>query len=665
MSRRALWRLLPPVILVLAALPGAWPLLGVHGIITGAGDWPAQSYRISLVRAHGLVSWSHEWAGGLPLWSGYQPVPHLLTALAADATGASTTRAITIALALVMLALPLSMYAALRHAGLTVLPALTGALLTLALDSRRQPAANFTELWGLALTPLLCAFAYRSAGRRSALLAALAAGLSVYIHPLAAVTGLLAVLVAAAMRVSPRPVWRSAVRTGQTAAVCLAVWTGAAAFFILPAFISARPAYEVQYLTSATFERLLARLQVAGFAPGWPLWLGLAAHAAVWVAWRGPAPLQNGARYLLLLAAAVLGAVLVSLAGWGPRAFLNVQMPRLLSLLPLLAAASGALGMAALPGRWQRRLRVLPMVLVPAVMLSGGPEFATASASRPDSLGGWLQGQPPAERHVSGRIAAAPVAVAVASAAVPGRAWYTSSYSGQDWSILSGPLAAYLDGFSTAETRAAYLAAMGVTHALVTRGARPAIAHPLSREPAAWELVAELAEGDLLRVPWPASPAAIVPAATLVGLEVPDSTFTSFATAYVRDELTRRFAVLLFDPAAIPVSVRAPTPERLVIQTPAHAGGPLVLTVNWDTAWRAQTSGMPLAVRRAGPNYVAVELPASAAPAEVELYHVTPWTWPAGLAITAVTVLITAGALLTRPLRAWWWHRSAPSAALT
>src|SRR5581483_10400130 len=79
-------------VLGMVALIVALPLLRAADLNTGSGDWHAHAFRIREFGAHGLATWTHEWAGGLPLWSSYQFVPHVAGWAISVLTGAGTAR---------------------------------------------------------------------------------------------------------------------------------------------------------------------------------------------------------------------------------------------------------------------------------------------------------------------------------------------------------------------------------------------------------------------------------------------------------------------------------------------------------------------------------------------------------------------------------------------
>ena len=708
------------------AVYGAREVFRAENLGAGAGDWHAHAYRIHDLARHGLAPWTHDWAGGLPLWSAYQFVPHALTWAATLLTGAGTTRTMAVSQGILLVLIPLAMFLLLRRAGLRTLPALLGALLAAALDTRRQPTVNYSELWGLALVPPLLFAAYHTTGRRSGYACAVAAGAAIYVHPLAAVVGALGMGAAAAQARGERQeasearppesddagkhekstsgrrmsaAWRRA-RAARSLlsplASCLLPLTsslllalGAAAFFLWPAMDSARPAYEHPYFTSRQFERLLAELAVGSFLPGWQVWLGLGGAAAVAVAVRGTGERRHGARYLAVVAALVVALALGAMAGWGPGVYQNAQLPRLLSTLPLLGAAALALAAdellaragarrtegappaeaaAPAPGSWQhvyatavphaRRLSpflaagaVAVLALVAACRGAGDIDSFSPSlraggqrGEAASSFTRWLLARPE-PLPAGSRVMAGADVVANGSALAYGRAWYAGSYSGREWSIIAGPLAMFMEGFGTPETRAAYLTAMAVELAVVPPGSRPALADPRTGEPAAWEEVARLGDADVLRLPWRAPYAFTMPRGAEAELEVPDARFTTVEESYVRDELTRRWAALALGPQAGPVRARAPSGTTLDFELrELPPGRALFVGENWDTAWRAEAGGRRLPVRRAGPNFILVDL--AEAPRGVRgdvhlrLTHGIPRAWWLG----GLTVLLTLAA---------------------
>lgn len=700
-------------------------LFGAAGLDTGAGDWDAHVYRVRELGRHGLASWTHDWAGGLPLWSSYQFVPHAIIAAAVRLTGATEARAMVVGQGVLIFVLVSGLYGVLRLGRIGAGPALVGALLALVFDDRLQPVSTFSELWGLAVAPLLLGLAYASAGRRAGYAVAAVIGLSVYLHPLALLTGCLGLIAAAIARGIPGlPIGfsRRALRLVLTWLVALSlqllVSTGTAAFFWMPAVWSARPVYEHPYFSSAAFQRTLAGLATRSFASGWPLWLTAATLAASVVAWpslgvavraayrpllrrRQPAApaLADGslpvasvldrtvrprrseqrrmARFLLICGAGLAVLVVTSLAGWGPRLYLNAQAARLLSLAPLLAAGGFAVATAAIGGLFDRPpvieggWRSLPagrprwlaftpaytlgaVILLAILGIAGHDRLAAlaadAGARSPSAFTGWLieQGGDAAD---GSRIVAPGSVVAEASAVADGAAWYTGSYSGREWSILAAPLAMYLDGFGAPDAGSAYLTVMAAGLVVAPSGVRPALADPRTWQPVAWQEVVALDGVDVLRVPWRSPLAVSVPRGAERGLETPDRPFATLEESYIRDELTRRYAALVLSEAALPATVRPRSGTVLDIELrdlpPERV---LLVSENWDRAWRAEAGGVRLPVYRAGPNLIAVDLtgvPAAVgADVHVRLRHVAPDEWRLGALVVALT--LAAAVLLAR-----------------
>ena len=742
-------------LVLLAALAGSHRLLRAADLATGAGDWHAHAYRVRQLAEHGLAPWSNEWAGGLPLWSAYQFIPHIVIWLVTRLPSVEITQAMAASQGALLLTLPLGLFVLLRASGLGVSAALLGALLTAAFDTRRQATANFSELWGLTLAPLLLWLAWRTSGRRAGYGTALAAGLSIYVHPLALMAGSIGLVAAAVTRPAwPSVHWRERFALLASLLVQGLIVLGAAAFTLVPLFQSARPMYEHAYFSSGEFERLLANLTVASFLPGWPLWFALAAAGALLVARSGGSEARAATRYLLLVAATVGLLSLAAMAGLGPRAFLNAQTPRLLALLPLLAAAAEALALGArgrpAPDRpaaghplpqagegltppaieggsllWSRRWRGgatrgsapakadegdgLRPVLLPSLPIPSRDGGAAGRESAPSSdplsspplpaLGetaeGWgplaglqplvltalialatlvafVRGDggpvptgavepPPLARWLAtlpvspaGRVAAGATDTAEASFFAYGVAWYSNSYSGREWSVLAQPLQAYLEGFGSAETRSAFLTALAVELVALPSGQRPALVQPASGAAAAWIEVAKLDGVDVLRLPWTAPLAVAVPAGSEAGLAVPDRAFATVEEAYVRDELTRRWAALVLGPQATPARVRARSGTALDIDLRAPpAGRVLLVAVNWDEGWRARAGERALAVQRAGPNLLAVDLAGAPSPVAGDIYlrlsHDRPRTWWVGGALVALALLVSILALVWGP----------------
>jgi hypothetical protein len=211
----------------------------------------------------------------------------------------------------------------------------------------------------------------------------------------------------------------------------------------------------------------------------------------------------------------------------------------------------------------------------------------------------------------------------------------------------------FMEGLGTPETRAAYLTAMGVEFAAVPTGLRPPITDPRTGAPAEWEVAVRLDGVDVLRLPWTAPYAAVVPNQMAAGIVAPDLPFTNVEQSYIRDEVTRRWAALLTGADAIPATATALGPDRLTFVIPSAARGTLLVSENWDTTWTATAGHQRLPIHRAGPNLLAIDLNGATPGADgrfgITLVHGTPPAWRWGALVMLLTMPLTALAVWRGP----------------
>lgn len=628
--------------LLLVTVIAAWPFLTAADVNTGAGDWPAHRFRVEEVLERGIAPWSPAWSGGMPLWEGYQVVPHLITAAVVWVTGLGTARIMALLTGLLLLLLRLNVYVACRGFGVPPLAALIGSLLTAALDSVRQPLANYSELWGLALAPLALAAGYRWAGRPGGFLVAALFGLAVEIHPLLTVTG--GVALAAG--------WAGG-RCGRSLSLCLgqgAVLLVGAAVFWLPVLLSSAPRAGEPYYASLDFSRLLFTLASAGFLPGWPAWMLAVAGALALVHGRS----RPAAQFLLVAGLLVAGTVGVSLTPWCPEPIRSAQLVRLVSLLPLLAGVAGALLLARLFSFGPRIAPLTALVILGALALARGreaPVLILTESALPDPLTqAWMAGVIPAG---SGRVWADPVITAQASAATRGAIPMGGNYAARDRSLLYSPLQLYLSGWGTAVDRTAYLVAHQIAFLLVPDGVRPEIV-ALSGEDgeATWRPVWSGDGYELLRAPWPTPGVWTFAGARRTDLTPPDAAFRDVESAYLRDRAVEAYAraALAGTPAAVRFDQRGTTME--IALTSESGGQYLAVNQNWDRGWRASLNGRRLAVERFGPHMIGIDLSGTAGDRTIRLERVWPFVDRAALLMSALAVPVAS-------LLAWWWGRHA------
>jgi hypothetical protein len=631
------------VVLLAVGLPMVRPLLHGRDAATGAGDWHAHAFRVEELGRYGPAPWSHTWAGGMPLWEGYQGVPHVITLAIVRWTGLPTTRAMLALVACVLVLLWLSMYAVLRWAGAMPAAALAGVMAAAALDTVRQPSANYTELWGLALSPLALFAGYRWSGRWGGLVVAALIGLSVEVHPLLAVTG--AIGLAAGFLAGPHG--RS---VGMPALQGLFV-AGGAALFWLPVALSSRPAYSEPYFASAEFARLLFRLAAAGFARPWPA--AAAAAALVCLACLRSEHRKAPARFLLAAGGAVALIAGAGLVSGAPEAVYGAQLTRLLGVVPLLIGAAAALAAtAAWCGiRTGAATWALAVALAAAagVRGAGGPLHITMS----DGVDSGSPAALAAAAAIDGRVWLDPVMTSRSSHDWGSAVRFAGSYSGREWSLLHGPLEYFLTGHGSARNRAAYLVVHGVSTLVLPADVRPAIVDPRDGEtPLEWRFVAGAGGYDVLAPPWPVSSAWLLPAAVRDALTVPDRRFRDVASSYIRDEYVARLAKAALENAVPPFSVTYPDGGSITVDLAGlEPGWYLMISENWDRYWQATAGDRRLAVERVGPNLIGVDTSGLSGDLAVQLTHRRPPAVPAGLVLSLLSLAAAVVVVSARHVR--------------
>lgn len=574
-----------------------WPLWGAGDLDTGAGDWPAHAFRVEEIARHGIASWSHSWAGGMPVWEGYQALPHVVTLGVQRASGIETTRAMVLLAALLLVAMRATMYLALRWAGASPAAAAAGALAAAALDVLTQPVANYSELWGLALAPLLLYAGYRQAGRAGGFVVAAAVGIALEVHPLLAVAG--AIGLGAGYLAWPR---ERSVRL----LLCQGVLAAAGgAVFWLPVIASARPAYSEPYFGSAEFARTLFDLATRGFVPGWPAAVVAAGAACAIAAWRWRVP---AARFLLLVGATVAGLIAISVADRGPELVREAQLARLVSLGPLLIGAALAIALSGLARDTRSGWAAWPVAgLLGVLVLAHGWQGPTPVSDSASTAGAAVPDR-------QGRRWADPLSTARLSLLSGGAIQFAGSYSGREWSILHGPLEFFMSGNGSEENRRAYLLA----HAI-----QPPDGGGERAAPPAWHL----------------------PRRGREGLTVPDLRFRDVESSYIRDQLVGRYATASVSSEAIPAAVRYRSGTTIEVDASRLDGDRyLVVNENWDRTWRATAGGRELPVERFGPNHIGVDLAGLHGEVTVRLAHSWPREAGVGLALSLAALPVGAAA---------------------
>jgi hypothetical protein len=624
------------------AIALSWPLLTATDLNTGAGDWTAHAFRVREVIDHGLTSWSHAWAGGMPLWEGYQAVPHLLTAALVKVTGLGITQAMVTLTAVMLVVLRAGTYLAARMLGASPVAALVGALSVCLLDTVRQPVANYSELWGLALVPLLLAAAYRWSGRPFGLVLAVFGGVAIEVHPHLTVISILGLV---AGYLASRRERSFVIATLQAVLVAL----GSAVFW-LPVLISARPAYVEPYFVSQEFARLLFSLAIAGFLPGWPIIAACTIFASI-VALRRRDDARS-ALFLLLVSLGVCAAVLISLVTQSPESVRAAQLTRIAGTAPVLIGLLIAVILTIVLRRvdGQRQAWAVAIALfalaftIDRARLTLGTEEVVATSDPAVQMFGRLSDQ------AHGRVLADPVLTAYGSYAHDSTR-FAGSYSGRDWSIVSEPARFYLGEYGTPALRSAFLLAAGAEYVVVRSGDRPRIVDPATGTAAEWRLIDSAGGLDLLQTPWPAEMAWHFQLDDEAGLTVPDASFRDVESAYVRDVVVERLARASARDTSVQASVEYPDGETILVNTTGLDGHRfLVVNENWGSKWSANVNGQSRPVKRFGANQIGVDLSGIVGDATVHLRHTWPVSQVAGLFISLMSlpIAVALGSALRR-----------------
>lgn len=599
------------------------------------GDWISHAYRIRFLQEHGFETWDHNWAGGLSLFQSYQFVPHAITAAVSTQMNASITRSMLLVEGLLLVWVGTSGYLAARLLALPPAAALVAGVATLGLNDYASAAYGFSLLWGLAALPLLLVAAYRYADRPGIYPIAVLVGLGVYVHPHLAVAGVVALL--AAWLTRPPIIGRVVRLVAQGLLVALA-----AAFYWVPAFFSAQPVFHDPYPASTRFMHVMFDGELARFSGGLWLLAPLALVSTVLCRRQVRAPLLRYVGTFLVLHLLLIG---VSYWGLGPERVRVMQNVRLLVMLPLVLGLWAAIaGDAVL--RWvasQRGACVpAPLLLALAALFLLGPMVGFVAERpdrpgdlRPDPLADWLGGEQ----------AGAPGRVWLGELETP---WYTytnfdsvraagSHFLTGEWSLLATPLNARMSTALRFDLTEEYLRAMAVSYAVIADG------QPLAVELAPGgtlvdrlQPAAHVPGATVYRMPWTPVEAFVAAGNRLPALNFPDSTYRTPEMQTVRDGLVREYNALAYSDQVTPVRVRYPSPISMEVWVPAAADDRyLVVSENWDRAWRAQTGdGRPLRLERFGPNYIGVDLAGIDGATVVELRHGVARDWQAGGALT-------------------------------
>ena len=616
------------------------------------GDWLAHAYRALFFQTYGLTNWDPDWNNGLPLFQGYQTLPHVLTVWLGQVTGATITHSMIMWTALLLLLLPVSGYLVLRSFGLGAAGAFVGAALLLDNADIGSPIGDFSYLFGVALIPILVWIVVKLIGTRAGYLGAIVIGLTPYLHPYATTAAAVLLIARAVYDRRSMLTWRTAVQGG----IALAV----SSFYWIPYLLSARPKYEDPWNYSLTFEHsLLAVNGLHGFSIA-VIMLGIAAVGAL---------LIRGYRFRRFTSICMIGAgVMAVLAmgsywGWFPAAIVQLEFVRLLPEVGAVAAMGAAPLGEVLWGNL-RKLRLPRDIRVPigvavialvvgAILFEGRYWFHNATVPVSDTVAvgsdllHWANEQP--NQHQPMIVLTNSNDVAYTSYVAFGRYHFPGDYIvTRQWTVAEPLLNENFQGSQPGEpsqtgdfSELGLLMRMYGVQYVFLSDYLPAnqsfIDGPLKGQ---LNLVQKLPDGWMAQVPWTPVTAFVAPVSAAERTTLPNLTFATPAEEAVRQQQLKSYVNLAYSSTAQPAQIDWIGPTELTIHATASPGGLLVVPQNWDTVWSARADGQSLPVERVGPNFVGIRLGSRIGPITVDLVHGPYPTWTGSLALSAVGILI-------------------------
>jgi hypothetical protein len=349
--------------------------------------------------------------------------------------------------------------------------------------------------------------------------------------------------------------------------------------------------------------------------------------------------------------------IAASYAGVGPETVRLMQSVRLYTMLPLGLGLLGAIAVEAWVAEgWTSKVpRWVPpaavalaavLLAVPLVRFANGQPYRPATYE-PDAVDRWLDRDADA---VVGRVWFDDLGTAL-YAYEHFDAMHTamSHYPVGDWSLVARPLqeSILLSG-RPVETTEDYLKAMAVSYVALPRSS-PFALELAAEGSSAGEYVRVAQDdgrgADVFRTPWEPVEAFYTDADALPAIDVPREKYGTESQRATRDGLVAAYVDLAYSNESTAVTIAYPSATTMRLDLPdLPAGQYLVVSENWDGAWRAKTGGgRNLDVEPFGPGYLGVDVSELSGNQVIELRHVTMSAWKVGLAFTLVSVPAALG----------------------
>jgi hypothetical protein len=614
-------------------------------LVTGYQDWIYHAYRIKSLQAYGFTTWTHNWAGGLPLWQSYQFVPHIITAAVADVLHFSVTRAMLVVTGILFFALRIELYGVCRKMGFSPEGSLLPSLLSLAIVHYYSPLSDFSYLWGVTLFPLALFLCHHCLDGPGTYLPPLFIGLLVYVHPIVAITSILALLI--------RTMLRETLVPGRLLMQGVIISLASSLYWV-PLLFGDRPSYIEPWQISVPFMRSL----FPRFLLGLSISLLVVATLTLWKQEEIKRRYEEHFIFLLVLALVLAIAIAMTYIGIVPSVLLRAQATRWVVLLGIvLAMLSAFLVDSYRP--WKLFKLALPLACGGIVLEAIWIAFLAmpgVSNTWPDYIAAWMEKHPGIVRYED-RIWTDEVAYTSYFAFGEFRA--TDSYTAQgEYTILSAPLnwmirssESYAPATSAKfDLLAAYLKPFGVSYLFLPRSLPLAdMLSPGAPFHGDLTLVDEQPDFLVYRVPWEPIQAFTTPVSNRDQMLFPDIRYDTDEQHELRDQLVKTFDQIMYSPHS--KSVQLGYPSQTEIEARIEGLAPdryLVISESYDGSWHATVNGEPAKVERIGPHFIGLDISPFSGDLEIRLVHTMHWTWKVGIALTMLSVLVSTGASLQK-----------------
>ena len=610
---------------------------------TGYEDWIHHAYRIESLRHYGFSTWTHDWACGFPLWQSYQFIPHVTGAFVADVLGSSAARAECLITGILFIIFPLLIYLFCRINRFSSEASLLPGLLSLDMMALYCALDDYSLFIAVVLFPLLLLGCSKIANPKYWYLMSLLIGLSVYIHPFLVLIGALSLVIAILLR------WHNSLFTLIN---CIVIIIFASAFYWVPMLFGDKPKYTDPWYFSTSFLRSIFPHFLLGLS-------GCLFAVAALLLLRQTKIKRINRRlfnFLVILGVALLILIITTYIGKAPSIILMTQATRWVAFLGILVAILAAFLVEAY--RSHKLFKLIYPIAICAVIAEG---VWIASSFSPSTSNEWDNPEwnyPVAiwasdhanEISYQDRIWVDEVAYSsyfgFGNFRVSGS--YASTYEynilshALNWMIQSnaefGPLAQ--NNFSLIES---YLKALGVSYVFTLHGS-PITEALLPGGKFADKLIVVdcIPEFFVFKVPWEPVQAFITPVYNREDMFFPDIKYNTDDQKLMRDELVSIFTEIMYSEETSEVQLSWPSQteiEAYITQVPPDSY--LIVSESYDGSWICTVNNEKVKVERNGPNYIGIDLSQFSGDLQVHLEHGTHWTWTVGIAISAISLLLT------------------------